>query len=84
MKKLWTAHCRTQQEKEDWMERLAYSQDIFKVLKTILEKKYEKTCSDRRGVVSYMTQSYTAYQADKNATERTLLELIELLPTLEK
>jgi len=84
MKKIWTTHCKDAKEKEEWLERLAYSQDVFKVLKGILEKKYEKACSDRRGVVSYMTQNWTAYQADKNATERTLLELIELLPTLEK
>lgn len=84
MKKSWTNHCKTAEEKERFKIRLQNSIDIFDVLRNMLMDKYEYTCKERRSLKSYLTQDWKAYQADRNATERTLLEIMELLPTLEK
>lgn len=79
MKKSWIAHCRTQEEKEDFKNRLLHNRDIFDILKNILMDKYELAVKDRRSVKSYLTQNWSEFQADRNATERTLLEIIELI-----
>lgn len=80
MKKSWTRHCSSHEEAEEFRQLLAHSQRVLVVLKDILEEKYDKTCKDRRSLTSYVTQNWSEYQADKNATERTLLEIIDLLP----
>ena len=82
MKKAWTTHCKTTQQKEEFIERLTYTQDMFLIMKDMLETKLEEVRTSRRSLKSFLTQNWAAYQADRNATERTLLEVIDLLPIL--
>lgn len=76
-------HCKNEEEKKRFKERLLHSQDIFDVLRSILTDKYEAVGREKRSLKSFLTQNYGEFQADRNATERTLLEIMELLPTLE-
>jgi hypothetical protein len=82
MKRFWFDHCKTPQAKDEFKERLAYTQDMFLLLKGKLEKDLKTAQTSRRSLKSYMTQNYSEYQADCNATERTILELIDLLPLI--
>lgn len=84
MKRFWIEHCKTPQAKEEFKERLAYTQDMFLILKARLEESLETTCKARRSVGSTEMHNYSEFQADCNARERTLLEVIDLLPILEK
>jgi hypothetical protein len=82
MKRFWTEHCKTPQAKKEFNERLAYTQDMFLLLKVKLEKDLKTAQTSRRSLKSYVTQNWSEYQADRNATERTILELIDLLPLI--
>jgi hypothetical protein len=82
MKRFWYDHCKTPAAKKEFNERLAYTQDMFLILKDRLKKDLNTAQTSRRSIKSYATQSYSAYQADCNATERTLLEIIDLLPLI--
>jgi len=84
MNKKWIAHCRTEEDREIFRQRLAYSQDVLNVLKNILKDKSVQSAKDRRSLKSYLVHNYSEYQADRNATERTIQEIIDLLPILEK
>lgn len=83
MNKKWLSHLKYEEDREAFRTRLKHSHDIFDVLKEILKDKYEHATRDRRSLKSYMTQNWSEFQADRNATERTLLEIIELLPNKE-
>ncbi len=83
MKRFWFDHCTDPQQKKEFKERLGYSQDIFNILKVKMEKELKVVQTSRHSLKSYLTMNYTAFQADRNATERTLLEIIDLLPLME-
>jgi len=79
----WLKHIEDKKEREDFKLRLKANRDIFVVLKNILQSDLDNTINARRSIKSYATQSWSEYQADCNAAERTLQDLINLLP-LEK
>jgi len=83
MKKIWTNHCKDAEEKREFKEILAHSDRVLSVLKDILKDKYDGAARDRRSIKSLLTQNYSEWQADRNATERTILEILDLLQ-LEK
>lgn len=76
----WVKHLRTDEERKEFIKRLENGEDIFFVLRNILEEELNKSSKERRSLKSYMFQNWSEYQADRNATERTILEIIDLLP----
>jgi len=67
-------------EREAFKTRLLANHDIFELFKEILEEELDTVIHTRRSLKSYLTQNWAAYQADRNATERTYQEIIDLLP----
>ena len=82
MKRFWTDHCKTPAAKKEFNERLAYTQDMFLILKARLEKDLATVEHSRRSIKSVDMTNYSEFQADCNATEGTLLEIIDLLPLI--
>ena len=76
----WLKHIKDKEEREDFKTRLLANRELFIVLKGILQSDLDKTINSRRSIKSYLTQPWSEYQADCNATERTLQEIINLLP----
>jgi hypothetical protein len=83
MKSFWTKDCETTAQKIERKEHIARANRLFHVLETHLEEELFRVQKKRRNLKSVLTQNYSEYQADRNATERTLLEIIDLLPTEE-
>lgn len=79
----WLKHLPQGKEREEYKQRLWANRDIFKQMKSMLEEDLSNTIKSRRSLKSYFTQSWSEYQADRNATERTLQEIIDLLPIEE-
>ena len=77
----WINHIEDERNRELFKKHLLENVALFKRLKEILEGKLKDSEVSRRSLKSYVTNSYGEYQADRNATERTILEIIDLLPT---
>jgi len=80
MNRKWLNHLSDREDKDKFKQRLLAERDIFLILKGILEGMKEDTINKRRSVKSLLVRNYGIYQADSNATERTLQEIIDLLP----
>jgi len=76
----WLSHISDEVQRKTFEKSLIANVELFKRFKEILEDKLHETERSRRSIKSYATQSYVAYQSDRNATERTIQEIIELLP----
>lgn len=76
----WTSHITDVVHKKLFAEHIEESTAIFDRLRTLLYEKLDECRKSKRSLKSYAMQAYSEYQADRNATERTILELIELLP----
>ena len=83
MKRFWFDDCKTAELKDERKQSLALSERLWKVLDTKLKLELTAVQKKRRSLKSLLTQNYSEYQADRNATERTLLEIIDLLPLEE-
>jgi hypothetical protein len=80
MNRKWLNHIPNREDKDKFKQRLIAERDIFQLLKSILEEQKWETSKSRRSLNSVLTQNYSEFQADRNATERTLQEIIDLLP----
>jgi len=76
----WLKHIPDRKEKGEFKKHLLANKELFTVLRNILQTDLDNTISSRRSVKSFVTQAWSEYQADCNATERTLQEIINLLP----
>lgn len=76
----WYSHLKTKNEQEEFIKELERNEELFKVLKDILSGELERCSKDRQSLKTYSSPNWSEYQADRNATERTLKEIIELLP----
>jgi len=76
----WLSHINDEVQSRTFEKSLIENVTLFKRLKEILEDKLHETERSRRSLKSHVTQSYVAYQADRNATERTIQEIIDLIP----
>jgi hypothetical protein len=68
----------TPEEKKELQDILKYSPVIEK-LRKILEEDLDACKRSRRSLKSVLTQNYSEYQADRNATERAYAKVLELL-----
>jgi len=68
----------TEVQKKEFKDMLQYN-EMFEAVRDILRQDLESTQNDRRSLKSTLTQSYSVYQADRNATERTLLKVLDLI-----
>ncbi len=76
----WISHIDDERQRELFKQHLLENTELFKRLKELLEGKLKDAEASRRSLKSYVINSYSEYQADRNATERTLLEVIDLIP----
>lgn len=68
----------TPEEKKEFQEFLKYNH-LLRRVKELLEEDFVACQRDRRSFKSLLTQNYSEYQADRNATERTYLKVLDLL-----
>ena len=68
----------TEAQKKEFKDMLQYN-ELFEAVRDTLRQDLESTQNDRRSLKSTLTQSYSVYQADRNATERTLLKVLDLI-----
>lgn len=67
-----------QSQKKEFEDMLKYNEVIKRVREMLIED--IKTCStDRRSFKSLLTQNYSEYQADRNATERAFYKVLDLI-----
>jgi len=73
----------TEAQKKEFKDFLQYN-ELFEVIRDVLRQDLESTQTDRRSLKSTLTQSYSVYQADRNATERALLKVLNLIKKSDK
>jgi len=78
MDRRWFRYLSDQDNKEDLKQELKYTR-VLKILREILKEEYENTVKDRRSLKSVLEHNYIAHQADRNATERTYLKVLDLI-----
>lgn len=83
MNRKWLNHISDRDDKDKFKKRLLAERDIFLTLKSILEELKDDSIKSRRSVKSLLVRNYSVFQADRNAVERTLQEIIDLLPLEE-
>ena len=66
------------EEKKEFEEILKYN-EVFASLRKVLEGEVQSCRSDRRSLKSLLQQNYSEHQADRNATERTLLKVLNII-----
>ena len=67
-----------QSQKKEFEDMLKYN-PVFERLREILNEDLKACESDRRSLKSLVTQNYSEYQADRNATERTFLKVLDII-----
>jgi len=73
----------TEVQKKEFKDMLQYN-ELFEAVRDVLRQDLDSTQTDRRSLKSTLTQSYSVYQADRNATERTLLKVLDLIKKSDK
>lgn len=68
----------TEAQKKEFEDLLKYN-EVFSRVKELLQEDLEATQRDRRSLKSLLTQNYSEYQADRNATERALSKVLDLI-----
>lgn len=68
----------TPEQKKEFEDMLKYN-EIFDRIREMLKEDLEATVRDRRSLKSIIVQNYSEYQADRNATERTLIKVLDLI-----
>lgn len=78
----WTRHIKDPEERERFKAYLKENKEIFDTLTHILQEDLDICASERKKRKAYFMPAWSEYQADCNATERTLQQVINLI-TLE-
>jgi hypothetical protein len=68
----------TEAQKKEFKDMLQYN-ELIEAIRDVLKQDLESTKTDRRSLKSTLTQNYSVYQADRNATERALLKVLNLI-----
>jgi len=76
----WFKHLREGETKEKRESVVKASTETLDILKGILEEELKATRKDKLSKAHYLLPAYSEFQADRNATERTLQQVIDLLP----
>jgi len=80
----WLEGASTQGDKDDLNRQIKESIPIFNILRRVLQRKLKACNKERLGVQNYSVANWSELQADRNATERTLLEILAILPEKDK
>ncbi len=67
-----------QSQKKEFEDTLKYN-EAFNRVREMLEEDLEACKRERRSLKSLLTQNYSEFQADRNATERTLIKVLDLI-----
>jgi len=73
----------TEQQKKEFKDTLQYN-ELIEAIRDMLRDDLLSCQRDRRSLKSTLTQSYSVYQADRNATERTLIKVLESIKRDDK
>ena len=63
---------------QEFKEFLKYN-ELFESLREMLREDIEACRTDRRSLKSLIQQNYSEYQADRNATERAFIKVLEAI-----
>lgn len=63
-------------QKKEFNDMLQHN-ELIEAIRDMLREDLIACQRDRRSLKSTLTQSYIVYQADRNATERTLIKVLE-------
>lgn len=73
----------TEDLKKEFKNILQYN-DLFEAVREMLREDLETAKNSRRSLKSTLMQNYSVYQADRNATERTLLKVLTYIEKPDK
>ena len=76
----WFKYLREDESKETLKSKILGSREVLDILKRVLEDEVESTRRNKLNKAHYMMPAWSEFQADRNATERTLQQVIDLLP----
>ena len=68
----------TEDRKKEFKNMLQHN-ELIEAIRDMLIEDIEVARRDRRSFKSILTQNYSVYQADRNATERTLIKVLDLI-----
>ena len=73
----------TEANKKEFKDMLQYN-ELIEAIRELLRDDLLACQRDRRSLKSTLTQSYSVYQADRNATERTLIKVLDSIKKSDK
>ena len=73
----------TEAQKKEFKDMLQYN-ELIEAIRDMLRDDLIACQRDRRSLKSTLTQSYSVYQADRNATERALIKVLESIKKSDK
>ena len=76
----WLKNLRETESKEKRTALVNGSREILDILKGILEAELDSSRKKKTNKAHYLMPAWSEFQADSNATERTLQQVIDLLP----
>lgn len=76
----WTKHLSNKADKEAYTERLLRMEDVWSVLKDILQEDLNALEKDSMNKDHYFMPAWAEYQADRNGSKRAIRKILELLP----
>jgi len=79
----WLKHLPDASAKKQYQERLTLMQDVWVVLKDILQEDLDALEKDGMKKDHYYMPAWSEYQADRNGSKRTLRKIIDLLPKVK-
>ena len=79
-----TAHCKTKEDKEAWLQQIQGAMPVLNKYQEIIERKISKKQITKE--IDYDCPSWSYKQADANGYARAIKEILKLLPptTMEK
>jgi len=76
----WTKHIKDTSDKADYAKRLELMQDVWRVLKDILQEDLDALERDSMKKDHYFMPAWSEYQADRNGSKRAIKKIIDILP----
>lgn len=77
----WTKHLKDKESKQKFEERLLLAQDIWDVLKNIIEEDLNAVDKDIMNKDNYFMPAWSEFQADRIGSKRALQKVLNLIPT---
>jgi len=76
----WLKHLPDASAKADYGKRLELMQDVWRVLRDILQEDLDAIEKDSVKKDHYFMPAWSEYQADRNGSKRAIKKIIDILP----